>query len=62
MWTKYNKEDRTTFSDKYGKYEVYSELSEKQWYCVWNTSSWAYGDNGITYYRKIISPFNKQIL
>lgn len=52
MWIKYNKEDKTTFPDK----------SEKQWYCVWNTSSWAYENNAITHYRKIISPFNKQIL
>jgi hypothetical protein len=35
MWIKYNKEDKTTFPDKYGKYEVFSDKSEKQWYCVW---------------------------
>ncbi len=41
---------------EYGKYEVYREGCQKQFYVTWNSSWWSNGDKDITHYRKIIPP------
>jgi hypothetical protein len=57
-WNKYP----DTKPQVYGRYEVYREKCNKQHYRVWNGGAWAYDNNDITHWRKIINPLNQQIL
>ncbi len=41
---------------EYGKYEVYRHGCKKQHYETWNNTGWAYNNNDITHFRKIIPP------
>jgi hypothetical protein len=41
---------------EYGKYEVYRAGCKKQHYEIWNNLAWAYNNNDITHFRKIITP------
>lgn len=48
--------------EAYGRYEVYRAGCNKQHYETWNNTGWAYNNTDITHFRKIITPFNTQIL
>ena len=40
----------------YGRYEVYRDKCQKQYYETWNGTSWAYNNNDITHWRIIKRP------
>lgn len=55
-WIKYSWMDIESRPKEYGRYEVYRAGAKKQHYETWNGQGWAYNNNDITHYRKIIPP------
>lgn len=54
-WLEYPKHKPT----ESGRFEVYRAGAKKQHYERWNTTGWAYNNNDITHFRRIITPLGE---